>query len=177
MFIAILCMIFIIFADQLTKWLCVALLEGTQSVYLIPDVLRLTYVENRGAAFGMLDEHRWVFLLLSTVAIIGLFIFLAKKPPESRLAWAGFTLVIGGGVGNMIDRVMLGYVIDFIDFCAFPNLWKWVFNIADACVCVGVGILMLWLILDMVKEYKQEKREKQEKTNIAQGKDNEKEEV
>jgi signal peptidase II len=170
-------MIFIIFADQLTKWLCVALLEGTQSVYLIPDVLRLTYVENRGAAFGMLDEHRWVFLLLSTVAIIGLFIFLAKKPPESRLAWAGFTLVIGGGVGNMIDRVMLGYVIDFIDFCAFPNLWKWVFNIADACVCVGVGILMLWLILDMVKEYKQEKREKQEKTNIAQGENNEKEEV
>jgi signal peptidase II len=167
-------MIFIIFADQLTKWLCVALLEGTQSVYIIPDVLRLTYVENRGAAFGMLDEHRWVFLLLSTVAIIGLFIFLAKKPPESRLAWAGFTLVIGGGIGNMIDRVMLGYVIDFIDFCAFPNLWKWVFNIADACVCVGVGILMLWLILDMVKEYKQEK---QEKTNIAQGKDNEKEEV
>ena len=74
----------------------------------------------------------------------------------------------------MIDRVMLGYVIDFIDFCAFPNLWKWVFNIADACVCVGVGILMLWLILDMVKEYKQEK---QNKTNIAQGKDNEKEEV
>jgi signal peptidase II len=167
-------MIFIIFADQLTKWLCVALLEGTQSVYLIPDVLRLTYVENRGAAFGMLDEHRWVFLVLSTVAIIGLFIFLAKKPPESRLAWAGFTLVIGGGVGNMIDRVMLGYVIDFIDFCAFPNLWKWVFNIADACVCVGVGILMLWLILDMVKEYKQEK---QNKTNIAQDKDNEKEEV
>jgi signal peptidase II len=167
-------MIFIIFADQLTKWLCVALLEGTQSVYIIPDVLRLTYVENRGAAFGMLDEHRWVFLLLSTVAIIGLFVFLAKKPPESRLAWAGFTLVIGGGVGNMIDRVMLGYVIDFIDFCAFPNLWKWVFNIADACVCVGVGILMLWLILDMVKEYKQEK---QNKTNIAQGKDNEKEEV
>jgi signal peptidase II len=167
-------MIFIIFADQLTKWLCVALLEGTQSVYLIPDVLRLTYVENRGAAFGMLDEHRWVFLVLSTVAIIGLFIFLAKKPPESRLAWAGFTLVIGGGVGNMIDRVMLGYVIDFIDFCAFPNLWKWVFNIADACVCVGVGILMLWLILDMVKEYKQEK---QNKTNIAQGEADEKEEV
>lgn len=173
MFIAILCMIFIIFADQLTKWLCVALLEGTQSVYIIPDVLRLTYVENRGAAFGMLDEHRWVFLVLSTVAIIGLFIFLAKKPPESRLAWAGFTLVIGGGVGNMIDRVMLGYVIDFIDFCAFPSLWKWVFNIADACVCVGVGILVLWLILDMVKEYKQEK---QKKTNIAQGEAEEKEE-
>ena len=72
-------MILIIFADQITKWLCVALLEGRQSVYIIPDVLRLTYVENRGAAFGMLDEHRWIFLVLSTLTIIGLFIFLAKK--------------------------------------------------------------------------------------------------
>ena len=159
--------------DQILKiWVKTSMCLG-ETIEILPW-FHLHFVENSGAAFGMLDEHRWVFLVLSTVAIIGLFVFLAKKPPESRLAWAGFTLVIGGGVGNMIDRVMLGYVIDFIDFCAFPNLWKWVFNIADACVCVGVGILMLWLILDMVKEYKQEK---QNKTNIAQGKDNKKEEV
>jgi signal peptidase II len=167
MFIAILCIIFIIFADQLTKWLCVALLEGTQSVYLIPDVLRLTYVENRGAAFGMLDEHRWVFLVLSTVAIIGLFIFLAKKPPESRLAWAGFTLVIGGGVGNMIDRFFytgiqgdtIGekVVRDFIDVRMFGELWPWVFNVADSCVCVGGAMLFLWCVVSIFKEAKAEK--------------------
>ena len=57
----------------------------------------------------------------------------------------------------MIDRVRLGYVIDFIDFCAFPKIWMWVFNIADACVCVGAGIMILWLILDMIREYKLEK--------------------
>ena len=60
----------------------------------------------------------------------------------------------------MIDRVLLGYVIDFIDFCAFPSLWKWVFNIADSCVCVGTGILMVWMILDTVKAYKLEREQK-----------------
>jgi lipoprotein signal peptidase len=60
----------------------------------------------------------------------------------------------------MIDRVKLGYVIDFLDFCAFPELWKWVFNVADAFVCVGGGMLVLWLILSMVKEAKEEKAAK-----------------
>ena len=69
----------------------------------------------------------------------------------------GLSLVIGGGIGNMIDRIAYGYVVDFLDFCAFPSIWKWVFNIADACVCVGAGIVMLYFIIDIVKDAKKQK--------------------
>lgn len=157
----IILLVLIIFADQLSKWLVVALLQGKESVYVIPGVLRFTYVENDGAAFGMLDDHRWVFLLLSTVMIIALIYYIVKYKPKSKWVMTSLILIVGGGIGNMIDRVLLGYVIDFIDFCAFPNLWRWVFNIADSAVCVGTFMLSLWLILDTVKQYKREKAEKE----------------
>ena len=156
----IILLVLIIFADQLSKWLVVALLQGKESVYVIPGVLRFTYVENDGAAFGMLDDHRWVFLVLSTVMIIALIFYIVKYKPSSKWVMTSLILIVGGGIGNMIDRILLGYVIDFIDFCAFPNLWRWVFNIADSAVCVGTFMLSLWLILDTVKEYKREKAEK-----------------
>jgi signal peptidase II len=70
----------------------------------------------------------------------------------------------------MIDRIALGYVIDFIDFCAFPKIWMWVFNIADSCVCIGAGLLALWMILDIVREAKAEKAKKAAEPN-AGGKD------
>lgn len=158
----IILLIVIVFVDQLSKWLVVALLQGKPSVYLIDGVLRFTYVENDGAAFGMLDDHRWVFLVLSTVMIIALIYYIVRYKPKSKWVMTSLILIVGGGIGNMIDRIMLGYVIDFIDFCAFPNLWKWVFNIADSCVCVGVFMLGAWLIADIVKEYKREKAAKAE---------------
>ena len=157
----IILLVLIIFADQLSKWLVVAYLQGKESVYLIKGVLRFTYVENDGAAFGMLDDHRWVFLVLSTVMIIALIYYIVKYKPQSKWVMTSLILIVGGGIGNMIDRILLGYVIDFIDFCAFPNLWRWVFNIADSAVCVGTFMLSLWLILDTVKEYKREKAEKE----------------
>ena len=160
MFIWLILLIVIIFCDQLSKWLAIISLQGKPSVYLIDGVLRFSYVENRGAAFGMLDEHRWVFLVLSSVAIIGLIVYVCVRPPKSRMLMTALTLIVGGGIGNMIDRIFLGYVVDFIDFCAFPDLWMWVFNIADSCVCVGVGLVMLYFIIDTVKEAKKEKAEK-----------------
>ncbi len=160
----IILLILIIFIDQLSKWLVVALLQGKPSFYLIDGVLRFTYVENDGAAFGMLDDARWVFLIMSTVMIIALIYYIVKYKPTSKWVMTSLILIVGGGIGNMIDRVLLGYVIDFIDFCAFPNLWKWVFNIADSCVCVGVAMLSVWLIRDTVREYKKEKAEKAGKT-------------
>lgn len=157
----IILLVLIIFADQLSKWLVVALLQGKESVYVIPGVLRFTYVENDGAAFGMLDDHRWVFLVLSTVMIIALIYYIVKYKPKSKWVMTSLILIVGGGIGNMIDRILLGYVIDFIDFCAFPELWRWVFNIADSCVCVGTFMLSLWLIIDTVREYKREKAAKE----------------
>lgn len=160
MFIWFLLLLLIVFCDQITKWLAVIFLEGEASVYVIPDVLRFTYVENRGAAFGMLDDKRWIFLILSSVTIVGLCIYLAVRPPKSRWVRTALLFVIGGGIGNMIDRVALGYVVDFIDFCAFPSFWMWVFNVADSFICVGVGMLMLYLIIDMIREIKAERAEK-----------------
>lgn len=143
--------------DQVSKRLVVAFLMEKGSVDVIPNVLRFTYVENRGAAFGMLSEHRWIFMVVSTIAILAMLIYLWKFRPESKLACAAISLIVGGGIGNMIDRVYLDYVIDFIDFCAF-DFWVWVFNIADACVCVGGGLLLLWCVLSLIQESRADKK-------------------
>ena len=143
-----------VLADQLTKQLVVNFLDKEEPFYVIKDVFRFSYVENRGAAFGMLDDHRWVFMIVSTVAIVGIIFYMWKFCRDSKLLCLGLSLIVGGGIGNMIDRVLLGYVIDFLDFCAFPSLWMWVFNVADACVCVGAAIVVLSLLIDVVKESK-----------------------
>lgn len=149
-----------VYLDQLTKWLAIIFLKGEDSANIINNVLRFTYVENRGAAFGMLADHRWVFLLVSSIAIIGITVYMIKWRPKSKLAITAISFIVGGGIGNMIDRLCLGYVVDFIDFYAFPKVWKFIFNVADSFVCVGAGMLMLYLILSMIKEAKQEKAEK-----------------
>ena len=154
----------LVVVDQVTKAFAVSFLEAGSSVEVIPGVFQFTYVENRGAAFGMLSEHRWIFMVISTVAIVALLIYLWRFRPDSVLACTAISLIIAGGLGNMLDRVYLGYVIDFFDFCAFPELWLWVFNVADVCVCVGGGLLVLWLIISLVADYKKEKRDREEKT-------------
>jgi signal peptidase II len=137
--------------DQLTKWLCILHLKAVGSVTLIPGLLRLTYLENRGAAFGSLTSHRWVFMVLSTVAIAAMIVYLLRYAEPSRLLRWTLALIIGGGVGNMIDRVVLGYVVDMIDFY---GIWPYIFNVADSCVCVGAGMMVLYFILTARAEYK-----------------------
>ena len=160
--------------DQVSKllvWYAMGLDRSGESIPLIQDVLHFTHVKNTGAAFGMFGEQnqRWIFMVVSVLGICLLIVYLWKFRPESKLACAAFSMVIGGGIGNMIDRcfrtaeiggVERNYVFDFIDFCAFPNLWKWTFNIADAFVCVGAGILMVWCVYAFIKEYKKEKLKK-----------------
>lgn len=153
--------------DQVSKILVVKYLKDIVSVELIPGIFRFTYVENRGAAFGMLSDNRWVFMIISTLAIGALIVYLWKFRPDSRLACLALSMIAGGGIGNMIDRVALGYVVDFIDFCAFPSVWMWVFNIADSFVCVGAGLLILWLIISMVQESREQKLQKQQAREAA----------
>lgn len=143
----------IIYLDQLTKWLIITYLPDG-GLPIIEGVLRFTYVENTGAAFGMLSDHRWVFIIISAITLLGMLWYLIKKKPGNKLLKISLVLIIGGGIGNMIDRVLLGYVIDFIDFCAFPNFWVWVFNIADAAICIGTGLLTLYLIISTLEEAK-----------------------
>ena len=143
-----------VWLDQLTKWLAVTFLQGNPSVPIIPEVFQLTYLENPGAAFGMLQNNRWVFLIVSTVGIIAVYLYLAIKRPSSRLLCLALSFIVGGGIGNMIDRTLLGYVVDMIDFRLINFA---VFNVADSFVCVGAGLMVLYLILEMVKESKAEK--------------------
>ncbi len=150
--------------DQLTKWLAVVYLQGEASFPLWKDVLHFTFVKNEGAAFGMLSNQRWVFMIFSTVAIIGLAIYLFRFPPKSRFVRISLAMIIGGGIGNMIDRIALGYVIDFIDFTLINFA---VFNVADSFITVGAFMLMGYLILDMVRDMRKSKKEKSQSVSDA----------
>ena len=149
-----------VLADQISKLLVVAFLDREEPLIIINKIFRFTYVENDGAAFGSFSDKPWVFMIASTVLIVGLLVYLIKFKPESKLACVSIAMIIGGGIGNMIDRVRLGYVIDFLDFYAFGSLWTWVFNLADAFVCVGCGLMFLWCIISMIQESKAEKQKK-----------------
>ena len=145
--------------DQLTKGYdyMYQLAMTVKPIDLIPGVLRFKLVLNDGAMMGFLDNARWVFMVLSTVAIIAILVFLFWKKPKNKILLTALTLVTAGGIGNMVDRTALGYVVDFIDFYAFPSLWKWTFNFADSCVTIGAGMLALWMIIDVIKDYKLKK--------------------
>lgn len=146
--------------DQLSKLLAVKLLAPVGSVPIWSGVLHLTYVENKGAAFGMLADHRWVFMIVSSIAIIGIALYLYSGRSTGKLFTSALMLIVSGGIGNMIDRLALGYVVDFIDFALIDFA---VFNIADSFVCVGAGILILSLVLDIVSETKLAKANKDSK--------------
>lgn len=145
-----------IFLDQLTKWLSVKFLMPLgKSVPIIDGVLQLTYVENTGAAFGMLKEHRWVFILVSTVAILGISLFLYLGHAPTRFTAISLSMIISGGIGNMIDRLFLGYVVDFIDFCLIDFA---VFNGADSFVCVGCALMVLAILIMPSAEKQEDKK-------------------
>ncbi len=165
MFLWIAIMVLAVFLDQLTKYLTILFLKPVDTLPIIEDVLHLTYVENTGAAFGMMKDQRWLFMIVSTVAIIALLIYLFKKKTQPKLENLAIAFIVGGGIGNMIDRVLLGYVVDMIDFRLINFA---VFNVADSFVCVGAGLLMLYIILSGVKEYKEEKARK---LALAEGED------
>lgn len=129
-------------ADQWIKWLVTTQLQPVGSVTAIPGFLDFTYLENRGAAFGMLPDQRWFFIvvtgLITLLLIVGLFVY--KK--HNWLSLASSVLIIGGGIGNLIDRLLYGYVIDYIHVSFFPPI----FNFADCCVTVGTVLLMLYIL-------------------------------
>ena len=140
--------------DQITKAIVRAYMNVGDTIPVIKDIFHFTYVRNEGAAFGMLSEHRWVFMTLSVIALVALSVYLFKFCEEDLFTKIGMALIIGGGIGNMIDRICLKYVVDMID-CRFIDFY--VFNFADCCVCVGSGIVILGFILSMIKEQKAKK--------------------
>ena len=143
----------VIALDQLTKYLVVQNIAAGGFVRCIDGVFHLTYIENRGAAFGMLSEHRWVFMAVSAVAIAAILVYMWREKPKSMWLKTALGMIVGGGVGNMIDRTLSGAVVDFIevDFVDFA-----VFNVADSFVTVACGILIVYLIAEAVRENKKE---------------------
>ena len=125
-------------ADQLTKALVASRFLPGESVPLIPKVLQLTYVQNTGAAFGLFKGQQLVFVAVS-VAVVAwiLWEFRRQQGMASRLNLWAAGLVLGGAVGNLIDRLRLGYVVDFIDVRVWP-----VFNIGDSAITIGVTLLI-----------------------------------
>ena len=152
--------ILVVLLDQLTKLLASKYLSKIVTLPIIEDVLHLTYHTNDGIAFGMLGGARWLFMPVSVIAILAVGVYLFGGLAENRLYAVAAAFIIGGGIGNMIDRVLLGYVIDFIDFCAFPKIWYYTFNVADSFVCVGAGLMIFYLLRDIIREIKAEKASK-----------------
>lgn len=137
--------------DQLTKsWARAELAAYSQGLPFIPGFMRFLYVENRGAAFGMLHGYSWIFVLAACLVILGtLAVFLIRpRTPAIQLIW--FSLLSAGALGNLIDRLAHGFVTDFFatEFIDFP-----VFNVADICVSSGAILMILYLLVDMLRSY------------------------
>lgn len=124
------------------QWAAVSL-KAVQHIDLIPKVLSLHYHQNYGAAFGILQEKRIFLVGLTSILIIGFIVALLLKKVKGPLLCSSFSLIIAGGIGNLIDRIRLGYVIDYIYFepINFP-----IFNFADCCVVIGTGLLIIYIL-------------------------------
>lgn len=141
--------VFCVVFDQISKIVADLWLPKTSGgVVIIPYLLDFRYVENTGAAFGWFSNQRWIFLIATTFFLaIAIYVFFKVKTLTVLVNYA-LMLIIAGGFGNMIDRVLRGYVIDFINISCIDFF---VFNIADCCVVIGCGIFILYLIMDTFK--------------------------
>lgn len=142
--------------DQASKLYIEKNLPIYSSVEVVPNIFNITHIRNTGIAFGLFaGEKNWVttlfFLIVSAIAIavISYFYYLASKSTLRRLALA---LVLGGAIGNLIDRIRLQEVIDFIDFHWYNNHWP-AFNIADSCITIGLGLFILETLVANDKSY------------------------
>jgi signal peptidase II len=132
----------VVVADQITKRLAENQLREQRSIPLVDDILRLTYVENRGAAFGVLQDQTTFFVLVG-ILVIGVIAASYRYLPRSGfMLHLALGLQLGGALGNLIDRVRQGYVVDFVDFGYRANWWP-VFNVADSAIVIGVALLAL----------------------------------
>lgn len=141
----------VVLLDQITKILVDRTLELHASRSVVDGLLSLTYVRNRGAAFGLLADaglpyQSALFTLVSLVALAAIGLYAWRLPPAHRLAQGALALVMGGAVGNLIDRARLGHVIDFVDVYWGVHHWP-AFNVADSAISIGVALL----VLDMLR--------------------------
>lgn len=146
MVIGFLIIVISIILDQLTKYLARTHLESAGSITIIKGFFNLTYVENRGAAWGMLSGKLWLFYVITFVSLFVMgYLFKDFNIKDNALYSIGLALVIGGTIGNFIDRAIFKYVTDMFDFYIFGYNFP-VFNIADICLTCGVFLIVIKLI-------------------------------
>lgn len=148
----ILLVIAIVACDQLSKYAIRSLFNVNESVSVFGDFFELRYIQNNGAAFSSFAGKQAFLIAVSIIAIIGAAFFLRKMKSEGAMFKVALLCIIAGGIGNLIDRFLLGYVTDMLSFSIFPP----VFNIADIAVCLGCGILIVYVLFFM-KDDKPEK--------------------
>lgn len=128
--------------DQISKLLVVNLLTKTDSITIIKNFFYLTYINNDGAAFSILVGKRIFLILIAVLAIVMLIRYIKKNNIQNKLELVSISLIIGGSLGNLMDRVIRGYVIDFLDFKIFNYNFP-IFNLADTFIVIGVFLLLL----------------------------------
>ncbi|MCM3726019.1 signal peptidase II [Neobacillus cucumis] len=139
--------IFVILLDQFTKWLIVNNMFLGESITIIDRVLYITSHRNRGAAWGILQGQMWLFYVITIVVIVGIIFYLHKAARGKMLLGVSLALMLGGAIGNFIDRVLRKEVVDFIHTYIFSYNFP-VFNIADSSLVIGVILLMIQMLLD-----------------------------
>jgi len=138
----------VIVLDRIVKALVKSGFEPGDTVAVLGDFFHITYVQNRGVAFSMLYGHQTVIIILTAALLAAVLVFLIgfnKKFPA--VFNTGLAIVCGGGLSNIVDRTLYGYVVDMLDFGSFP-----VFNVADICICVGCGLMLLYALRSMKDE-------------------------
>ncbi len=129
--------------DQAVKWYVVKEIPLGGMRPFIPKVVSLTYLKNSGAAFSMLENQQWFFTVITLIAMGAAFVYLYRHIKGSIWLLLGLTLIISGGIGNFIDRLRQGFVVDMfhLDFMNFA-----IFNVADIYLTIGVGLLLIYLL-------------------------------
>ena len=146
----------VVLADQFTKALILKNLPLHHSIPIITGIFDITHVRNPGGAFGLLADmsavgRTIVFLFISSLAVGLIFYFYVKTPLRYRFLAAGFALIFGGAIGNLIDRIRFGVVVDFLDFYIGRHHWP-AFNIADSAISVGIFIFIYHLVFKKMPE-------------------------
>lgn len=150
--IALVSAVVLLAIDQITKYFVLKYLKPVGAVTVISGLLEFSYVENTGAAFGLFKNSMWFIMALTVVAFIVIAIVLFRYKYHTAFSYIAATLLIAGGVGNLIDRILYGFVVDFIHALFF----NYVFNFADCCVTVGAVLFVLHIIVLSYREKKAE---------------------
>lgn len=146
----------VILIDQVTKWMIVKEMYYGQSITVIENFLYITSHRNRGAAWGILQGQMWFFYLITVVVVVGLIIYIQKLKKQDKWFGIALALMLGGAIGNFIDRVVRKEVVDFVNTYIFTYDFP-IFNVADSALVVGVIIMFIMTLFEgkMKKEHKE----------------------